>query len=425
MIRTFENLLSKVSSYAISVRGAVVSAAMLLSCGVMSAADYIASIGIVAVKQGTVVNDELLGRYGYTSYVDFRTDGGAIFAPHRYIAYSTTTDPEQAVKDVIICTSGAKATITYQGRTYQRLATHTDLASTSLKDGALASERYLYFTTESLPHTTQVLTSLSGKDVSKAMLQDMQGESSVPTVDAQGNPVTDYYMLKADGSVAKYLLSSTEQIVKHDIHDGLCSGCSHCFIDYTTTDGMMLTPASITGFGAKLVGNTYAEGHGMLEFDAPVSVIPADAFNGEARLKTFVLPASVSIIGNAAFYQCMNFTSGVDFSRLKELTKVGDFAFYDCVNLTGGLDLSACTQLTIIGEGAFYQCSSMAGALRFPTGIQSIKAWAFNNCHGLKGEVNLSACTSLTLLGENAFAGCEGLKLPANMRGGAQALSLK
>ncbi|MBQ5752683.1 MAG: hypothetical protein IIV91_00540, partial [Alistipes sp.] len=55
---------------------------------------------------------------------------------------------------------------------------------------------------------------------------------------------------------------------------------------YTSSDGKIVTPKNINGFGANIVSNTYKDGKGIIEFDNPVLTIPRSAFEQNQTLTT-------------------------------------------------------------------------------------------------------------------------------------------
>lgn len=105
-----------------------------------------------------------------------------------------------------------------------------------------------------------------------------------------------------------------------------------CEIVYTSE----YTPLSMSikdGFGANLIDNVYdAETScGVLKFDAPVTAIPNNAFNGNRTLRSITIPDSVMTIGNYSFINnwelsCITIGKGV--------TSIGECSFYGCDNLT-------------------------------------------------------------------------------------------
>jgi hypothetical protein len=126
----------------------------------------------------------------------------------------------------------------------------------------------------------------------------------------------------------------------------------------------------------------------------------------KTSLGSVKLPASLTNIGEEAFYYCSGLTS---LRWPAGLTRIGERAFAYCSGLTGGLSLPA--GVTSIGDDAFYACYGLTN-LSLPAGLTSIGEGAFFYCRGL---TSLSMPAGLTSIGEWAFAGCTGLTAIYNM----------
>ena len=75
-------------------------------------------------------------------------------------------------------------------------------------------------------------------------------------------------------------------------------------IYYTSSDGQIVTPHHIDGFGSNIISNTYSEGVGVIEFDGDVTKIGANAFRNCTSLTSITIPSSVTRIWYRAFYDC-------------------------------------------------------------------------------------------------------------------------
>ena len=165
-------------------------------------------------------------------------------------------------------------------------------------------------------------------------------------------------------------------------------------------------------------------------------------------LTEYIIPDSVTYIGNYAFSRCVNL---VDITIPDCVTRIKDCAFYACENLTniiipdgvseiGNFAFSHCPYLTnitipnsviVIGESIFSRCPRLTtfygkfasddnrclianGKLvafatfglteyTIPTGINSIGNWVFEYCYGI---TNISIPYSVTVIGENVFIDC-------------------
>lgn len=146
-------------------------------------------------------------------------------------------------------------------------------------------------------------------------------------------------------------------------------------------------------------------------------------YTKRAGIKTIVMEAGVTTIGNNAFYDC---TAAADVSIPAGVTSIGDQAFYNCAGLTqvvlpqaltnlGTHAFYKCTKLTSVNlpdglpklnHNTFYGCTSLA-EITLPEGITSIGGYAFFNCSALE---TLVIPTSVTMILSDAFSGCANLR---------------
>ena len=121
------------------------------------------------------------------------------------------------------------------------------------------------------------------------------------------------------------------------------------FFYYQTTDGTMVN-ISKKDFGANVVAHKVVDGKCVIEFDAPITKIPAYAFcNCKNLTGNLVIPNSVTEIGDYAFFGCSGFTGNLTIPN--SVTTIGFAAFYECSGFTGDLTIS--NSVTTIGESAF------------------------------------------------------------------------
>lgn len=118
-------------------------------------------------------------------------------------------------------------------------------------------------------------------------------------------------------------------------------------IEYTSTDGNIVTPYSPDAFGANIVSNTYKNGQGMLIFDS-----------------------EITSIGDRAFYECSSLSS---INLPDCITKIGDDAFLWCTNLS---EVSIPENVSNIGEYAFCRCN--LGSIYLPKNVESIGMASFS-----------------------------------------------
>ena len=142
-------------------------------------------------------------------------------------------------------------------------------------------------------------------------------------------------------------------------------------------------PKSIIG----LNGNPFVYWNGKLECLPPNFVYEDDVlFNKDKsriisfrkqNVESYVIPSSVTSIGDSAFYGCYSLSEIVIPSSV---TSIGDSAFSCCNSLS---EIVIPTNVTSIGDGAFSGCRSLSEIV-IPTNVTSIGDRAFYGCSSLK-----------------------------------------
>ena len=217
--------------------------------------------------------------------------------------------------------------------------------------------------------------------------------------------------------------------------DDICQYCNHSFFRYTTSDGKIVDNIRYKDqFGANIVAHSVVDGKCVIEFDAPITKIPANAFYIKNSLTgDLVIPNSVKEIGRSAFGYCTGFNGTLTLSN--KLETIGSYAFYGCSGFTGSLilpnslttigelafqgcegftELTLPNALSVIPNQAFYGCKSLSGNLVIPASVKEIGRLAFNLCTALNGDSeNPSQITlpeSLEKINDYAFDGCNKIK---------------
>ena len=104
----------------------------------------------------------------------------------------------------------------------------------------------------------------------------------------------------------------------------------------------------------------------------------SNAFNGCEALTTLTLPATITEVGEYAFYK--NEALGTSVTpNLSNLTKIGAYAF---ANLSNAVEAKIGKDVTFIGENAFNACYNLMH-VTIPSSVTTIGNSAFYQC--LKG----------------------------------------
>ena len=161
----------------------------------------------------------------------------------------------------------------------------------------------------------------------------------------------------------------------------------------------------------------------------------------QSKLKTVVIPANATTIGNSAFEQCASLIS-IDIPANVET--IGTAVFWGCSSLATVTFENGSQLKTIEGgypsSGTFADCTALT-SIEIPASVETIEAAAFKGCSSLatvtfeKGSqlktiggggssyygafgqlknlmtVDMSACTQVKTIGESAFDGDSELRL--------------
>ena len=176
-------------------------------------------------------------------------------------------------------------------------------------------------------------------------------------------------------------LTTPITVMGHQINDDdICQICNHSFFRYQTSDGNKVD-ISKNDFGATVVAHEVVDGKCVIEFDAPITKIPANAFYYCKNLTgNLVIPNSVTTIGESAFYNCSGFTGNLTIPN--SVTTIGELAFYNCSGFKGNLTIP--NSVTTIGKSAFYSCYNFTGDLSLPKSLEVVGSGSFENCFDIQ-----------------------------------------
>ena len=114
---------------------------------------------------------------------------------------------------------------------------------------------------------------------------------------------------------------------------------------------------------------------------------------------SYIIPNSVTSIGDDAFYGCDALTS---VTIPNSVTSIGNSAFRDCCALTS---ITIPNSVTSIGNSTFSGCDALT-SVTIPNSVTSIGNSAFKNCKKL---TSITIPNSVTSIGNGAFSGCDAL----------------
>ena len=180
-------------------------------------------------------------------------------------------------------------------------------------------------------------------------------------------------------------------------------------IYYTSTDGKVVSPYFVAGFGANIVSNEYVDGRGIITFDRNVTSIGSRSFFQCSTLEGISLPTSVTSIEGYAFAGCISLE---DFTIPESVTTIGASAFNACKSLTS---IVIPESVSSIGIGPFAYCTSLSSIV-VAVGNQVFDSR--DNCNAIiETSINalVSGCKntvipdSVVALAHSVFAGHNGL----------------
>lgn len=183
--------------------------------------------------------------------------------------------------------------------------------------------------------------------------------------------------------------------------------------DFKTMRDSMPALSAIDINSVSVVAYTGTQGTaGSQNISYPANGIPQNAFspgnnNFNFKLNSIILPASITSIGDSAFYNCGGLTGNIVIPGF--VNSIGNNAFESCAFLDGALILP--NSVTTIGLKAFSQCHSLT-SLTLSNSLTSISDGAFEGDWLLQGHLTIP--NSVTSIGDYAFFYCSftGVTIP-------------
>ena len=129
------------------------------------------------------------------------------------------------------------------------------------------------------------------------------------------------------------------------------------------------------------------------------AVIETESNTLVAGCKETVIPGTVKVIGEAAFYGLEDLA---EISIPNGVTQIGRAAFYNCTSLTS---MKLPDSVTAIGAYAFDGDAALE-SINIPDGVTLIDGSAFDDCKSLR---NITIPDSVTQIGSFAFCDCDAL----------------
>ena len=200
------------------------------------------------------------------------------------------------------------------------------------------------------------------------------------------------------GSHHWYQCADCDATKEKDEHTAGTDGlCAVCYNPTGPTEGILY---AVNGDHAEVLGYTGTATKILIADtyqDRPVTTIGANAFK-EKSITSVIIPASVTSIGDDAFYSCDSLNA---VTIPAGVTSIGEWAFSHCDSLTA-VTFAANSQLQSIGSYVFSFCDSLT-AVTIPASVTSISEGMFNSCNSLTA---ISIPASVTSIGDHAFSGC-------------------
>jgi len=256
------------------------------------------------------------------------------------------------------------------------------------------------------------MLALARKELSACSCRLFIGEKSIlpQTIEDLSTEITEEELKEAfvDGRGVKYskdgrkLLEAPKELRGgYSVKEGTRIICNKAFSTCTSLTSIVI-PNSVVSIGDGafsrcsslsnivipksvicLNGNPFSDWKGMLECLSPTFIYEDDVlFNKDKskiisfrnqNIESYIIPNSVTDIGNSAFSFCRSLTNIV---IPNSVTDIGNSAFSDCSSLS---NIVIPDSVTAIGNFAFWGCSSLSNIV-IPDSVTAIGDYAFYYC---------------------------------------------